>query len=60
VDGDFQVMALGGAGAWTNEVVAMEKSIKYYKRIGSGTALSKQVSKTKQKTRTRTRNTGDT
>ena len=47
VDGDFQVMALGGTGAWTSQVAAMEKSIKYYKRIGSGTVLSQQVSNTK-------------
>ncbi len=55
VDGNFQVSALGGAGAWAKEVAAMESSIKYFKRIGSGTNLSQQVSKSRQRSRVRKR-----
>jgi hypothetical protein len=43
VDNNFQMSSLGGPGAWRDEVAAMEKSIKHYKRIGSGTGLSRQV-----------------
>ena len=40
----FLLSALGGADAWQEEAEAMEKRIKFYKRIGSGTPLSIQVS----------------
>ena len=59
VDGNFQVAALGGAGAWREQVAAMESSIKYYKRIGSGTDLSRQVSKSRSKSRARKSSVGD-
>jgi hypothetical protein len=59
VDSNFQVSALGGPGAWRDEVKAMESSIKHYKRIGSGTELSQQVSKSKAKSRARKASAGD-
>lgn len=59
VDGNFQVSALGGVGAWRDGVTAMESSIRYYKRIGSGTGLSQQLSKGRPKSRTRKSSTGD-
>jgi hypothetical protein len=54
-DANFDVSALGGPGAWRNEITAMETDIKHYKRIGSGTDLSQQVSKGRPKSRIRTR-----
>ena len=59
VDGNFQVSALGGTGAWQEEVAAMESSIKHYKRIGSGTKLSQQVSKSRSRFRVRKGGAGD-
>lgn len=49
VDSNFSLVALGGTGAWDTQTIAMEKSIKYYKRIGSGTSLSKQIGKAKSR-----------
>lgn len=46
----FLVSALGGEGAWREEAEAMEKSIKFNKRIGSGTPLSIQVSGSSKRT----------
>ena len=60
VDGNFKVSALGGPGAWRDQVTAMESSIKYYKRIGSGTGLSQQVRKNQPKSRTSRSRTVDT
>lgn len=39
----FSLTALGPAGAWASESKAMEKDIKFNKRMGSGTPLSLQV-----------------
>ncbi len=39
----FSLTALGPAGAWESEAVAMEKAIRSNKRMGSGTELSRQV-----------------
>jgi hypothetical protein len=40
----FTLASLGGPGAWSSEAKEMDKSIKHYKRIGSGTPLSRQLS----------------
>ncbi|WP_411387077.1 hypothetical protein [Pseudomonas sp. MPB03] len=47
VDTDFDLSALGPAGAWQGSVDTMEKDIKFFKRIGSGTDLSMTLTKTK-------------
>lgn len=44
VQGKFSLAALGGPNAWASETAAMSKSIKYFKRIGSGTSLSRELS----------------
>lgn len=41
--GAFSLSSLGGPGAWKSESLKMEKSIKSFKRIGSGTSLSRQL-----------------
>lgn len=48
IKGDFLLFALGGNDAWAKEEAAMTKDIKYFKRIGSGTSLSLQLSKRKR------------
>ncbi len=53
VDSDFSLDAIAGPNAWDSEVSAMEKSIKYYKRIGSGTSLSQQIGKSKLRSRSK-------
>lgn len=45
----FSLKALGYPSAWNEEVDRMEKDIKYYKRIGSGTDLSMTISGKKSK-----------
>lgn len=40
----FSPSALAGRPAWIDETAEMQQSIKFYKRIGSGTKLSMQVS----------------
>lgn len=47
VEKDFDLSALGPAGAWQLSEDAMEKDIKYFKRIGSGTDLSLTLTKNK-------------
>ncbi|MFG0548914.1 hypothetical protein [Pseudomonas sp. yb_9] len=46
---DFSLNALAYPGAWNAEASALEKHIKYYKRIGSGTDLSMTISGKKSK-----------
>lgn len=41
---NFNVDSLAGRKAWVDEVAAMERDIKFYKRIGSGSSLSMQIS----------------
>jgi hypothetical protein len=45
----FSLSSLGGKNAWGAEAKAMAKSIKYYKRIGSGTSLSQQIAHPKKR-----------
>jgi len=45
VEKDFDLSALGPAGAWRVSEDTMEKDIKYFKRIGSGTDLSMTLTK---------------
>lgn len=45
VNDEFELSSLGGPGAWVSEAMTMEKDIKYYKRIGSGTPLSLHLTK---------------
>jgi hypothetical protein len=45
----FSLDALGYQGAWDEEKNAMEKDIKFFKRIGSGTDLSMTISGKKSK-----------
>lgn len=42
-DHDFDISALGFPGAWAEETKAMIKDIRYFKRIGSGTPLSRSL-----------------
>jgi hypothetical protein len=46
IKNDFSLESLGGPNAWNSEAAAMEKDIKYFKRIGSGTPLSRQLVET--------------
>lgn len=41
----FSLQALGGKNAWVQEETTMKKDIRYYKRIGSGSALSIDIGK---------------
>ena len=45
VETNFSLDALGPKGAWNEEEAALEESIRYYKRIGSGTPMSIAVQK---------------
>lgn len=45
VASDFSVDALGPRGVWRDEQAALDESIRYYKRIGSGSDLSIAVQK---------------
>ncbi len=45
VDSDFSLSSLAPDAAWKGEVIAMNKDIKHFKRIGSGTPLSVQLTK---------------
>jgi len=49
IKGGFLLSSLGGQHAWAEEEVAMTKSIKHFKRIGSGTSLSLQLSGRKRR-----------
>ncbi|PNG40931.1 hypothetical protein A1354_12220 [Pseudomonas asplenii] len=49
VEHDFDLSALGPAGTWKNLEATMESDIKYFKRIGSGTALSMALTKNYKK-----------
>lgn len=49
VKGDFLLSSLGGEHAWADENAEMTKSIKHFKRIGSGTPLSLQISQRKRR-----------
>jgi hypothetical protein len=42
---DFSVDAIAGRACWIKETKVMETDIKYFKRIGSGTKLSMQLTK---------------
>ena len=53
VSSEFSLNAIAGPKAWNTEISAMDKSIKYYKRIGSGTSLSKQIGKSKLRGRSK-------
>lgn len=43
VQGSFSLSYIGGNSAWESEEVTMRNDIKYFKRIGSGTKLSQQI-----------------
>ena len=45
VDNDFALSSLGPGNAWIEGSKAMNRDIKHYKRIGSGTPLSVQLTK---------------
>lgn len=45
---DFSLEAIAGRAAWVEEMKAMEKDIKYFKRIGSGSSLSTHLTKRKR------------
>ncbi|MBD9463895.1 hypothetical protein [Pseudomonas sp. Pdm06] len=49
VEQHFDLSALGPIGQWKDLEAAMEKDIKYFKRIGSGTPLSLALTKTYKK-----------
>jgi hypothetical protein len=51
VQREFSLEALGGERQWITERMEMEKSIKHFKRIGSGTALSDELSSPKRQRR---------
>ena len=59
VDGGFQVSVLGGVGAWSETVKAMELSIRHYRSSGNKTGLSQQISLRTPKSRKRKRSTED-
>lgn len=44
----FSLSSLTGKTSWAEEIAAMERDIKYYKRIGSGSELSMQLTKRKR------------
>jgi len=55
VNNEFSLSSIGGTGAWDSETIEMEKDIKYYKRIGSGTPLSLNLtSKHRQRSKKKT------
>lgn len=45
VSKQFDMSAIGPAKAWKDEIAAMKRDIRYYKRIGSGTPLSLKLTK---------------
>ncbi|PTQ78759.1 hypothetical protein C8R26_10174 [Nitrosomonas oligotropha] len=45
VENNFALSSLAPKNAWSEESESMKKDIKYYKRIGSGTSLSLQLTK---------------
>lgn len=45
VENNFALSSLAPKSAWSEETESMKKDIKYYKRIGSGTSLSVQLTK---------------
>ena len=47
--GNFALTALAGGQGWASEQSAMEKDIRHYKRIGSGSNLSLQLTRNKRR-----------
>ena len=48
---EFSINAIAGRLSWKEEAQAMEKDIKYFKRIGSGTKLSTHLTKKSRKSK---------
>ena len=49
IKSNFSLSSLGPASAWSDEIKQMKRDIRYYKRIGSGTPLSMQLTQSNRR-----------
>ncbi|OUR95895.1 hypothetical protein A9Q81_13635 [Gammaproteobacteria bacterium 42_54_T18] len=51
LNSDFELSSLGPTNAWIEEIESMEKDIRHFKRVGSGTPLSMQLTKRRRRSK---------